>query len=172
MRRSLVVATSIAILLAVPVTALAARETPPEGWTSRLVVTYRDEQGGALPLGMRALRGGARHVVVDLGRPAVPSDLRRFNDPSIVRVEPDRKKYVLETPSDPGYENQWGTSDAAAGANDFSVRAEAAWSFTTGSALLRVAVLDTGITTHTEFSGRLVAGYDFIDDVDVANQVL
>jgi serine protease len=152
-----------------PVTALAAREASPEGWTDRLVVTYHDEQGGALPLGMRALRGGARHVVVDLGRPAVPSDLRRFNDPSILRVEPDRKKFVLETPSDPGYENQWGTSDAGAGASDFSVRAEAAWDLTTGSALLTVAVLDTGITTHTEFSGRLVPGYDFIDDVDVAN---
>ncbi len=169
MRRSFVVATSIAILLVMPVTALASREASPEGWTDRLVVTYRDEQGGALPLGMRALRGGARHVVVDLGRPAVPSDLRRFNDPSILRVEPDRKKFVLETPNDPGYANQWGTSDAGAGANDFSVRAEAAWDLTTGSALLTVAVLDTGITTHTEFSGRLVAGYDFIDDVDVAN---
>lgn len=169
MRRSLVFATSIAILLAMPVTALAAREDSPEGWTDRLVVTYRDVHGGDLPLGVRTLRRGAQHVVVDLGRPAVPSDLRRFNDPSILRVEPDRKKFVLETPSDPEYENQWGTSDAGAGASDFSVRAESAWDLTTGSALLTVAVLDTGITTHTEFSGRLVSGFDFIDDVEVAN---
>ena len=41
--------------------------------------------------------------------------------------------------------------------------------FFTSLPIIVVAVLDTGITAHTEFAGRLVDGYDFIDDVETAN---
>jgi len=45
------------------------------------------------------------------------------------------------------------------------VNAPDAWDMTTGSASVILAVLDSGIdASHAEFSGRLLPGYDFIDD--------
>lgn len=41
----------------------------------------------------------------------------------------------------------------------------AAWETTTGSAGVVIAILDTGLDLgHAEFSGRIVAGYDFVND--------
>jgi thermitase len=45
------------------------------------------------------------------------------------------------------------------------INAPAAWDITTGSPAVIVAVLDSGLAlTHTEFSGRVAPGYDFIND--------
>ena len=51
----------------------------------------------------------------------------------------------------------------------YGVHATTAWDTTTGSAGTVIAVIDTGITAHREFTGRVVAGYDFISDVPTAN---
>lgn len=137
-------------------------EISPTGWTNRLVLTYASPVRGGLPAGVREVRADGRSVVVDLGRRATPADLLRFRDPAIVAVEPDRRVTIALTPSDPSVGSQWDMSDASAGTADYSVRAPGAWDLTTGSGDLVVAVLDTGITTHSEFSGRLVSGYDFV----------
>ena len=152
-----------------PTAPTAAVEVSPPGWTSRLVITYATTLRGALPAGVQAVRADGRRVVVDLGRRATRADLLRFRDPSIIAVEPDRRMQASITPSDPSFTSQWDMSDASAGAADYSVRAPAAWEVTTGSSDLVIAVLDTGITSHSEFSGRTVAGYDFISDSIIGN---
>ncbi|MDO8399993.1 MAG: S8 family serine peptidase, partial [Bradyrhizobium sp.] len=42
-----------------------------------------------------------------------------------------------------------------------------AWNTTNGSGVV-VAVLDTGITTHSDLSANIVGGYDFISDAGMA----
>ena len=158
-----------ALVGALLLNALPARaaESSPENWTNYLVVTYESSARGSLPLGVQAVRREDERVIVDLGRKALPSDLRRFTDDRVARVEPVIKMRAALEPSDPRYGEQWGTEDTRSA--DYSVHAETAWDLTTGSADIVVAVLDTGITVHTEFVGRLVDGYDFIDDVATAN---
>jgi len=72
-------------------------------------------------------------------------------------------------PNDPRLDEQWGTEDQDEADGGYSVRAEGAWAFTTGSDDIRVAVLDTGITAHPELDDRRVSGYDFIGDLETAN---
>lgn len=48
---------------------------------------------------------------------------------------------------------------------DHGIAATRAWTATRGSRTVVVAVLDSGITSHPEFDGQLVDGYDFVSDV-------
>lgn len=61
------------------------------------------------------------------------------------------------------YYSQWalGTSGAA-------IRAPQAWDITTGSSSVVIAIIDTGITSHSDISSKIVPGYDFISDTDMA----
>lgn len=44
-----------------------------------------------------------------------------------------------------------------------------AWAWQTGHPSAVVAVLDTGITSHDDLFGRVLQGYDFVSDVEYAN---
>ncbi len=69
--------------------------------------------------------------------------------------------YVLAAfvPNDPDYNNP------AVVYGPQAINAPAAWDLTQGDADLIVAVLDTGVDlSHPEFAGRLLPGYDFVDD--------
>lgn len=62
---------------------------------------------------------------------------------------------------------QWHTSNVGKynGTSGADINAGAGWILTTGSNNIVVAVLDTGIQAdHPEFIGRLVPGYDFVND--------
>ena len=83
--------------------------------------------------------------------------------PEVAYAEPDHILYPSLTPNDPLYTNQWSLFE------NWGIDLPAAWDITTGSSSIVVAVIDTGITNHAEFSGRTVPGYDFIGDVQVAN---
>jgi len=71
-------------------------------------------------------------------------------------VEPDRRMHALLTPNDTNFGSQWDLTDPTGGVNQTG-----AWDIATGNGV-RVAVIDTGITPHTDLTGQTVGGYDFI----------
>jgi serine protease len=80
--------------------------------------------------------------------------LRR--EPVVTRIEPNYILWPAAVPDDPFYDNQWHYE---------LINLPDAWDQTTGADDLVVAVIDTGLLLdHPEFSGRLIAGFDFISD--------
>ncbi|HEY5849921.1 MAG TPA: S8 family serine peptidase [Lysobacter sp.] len=83
-------------------------------------------------------------------------------DPSVEYVEVDKLNKPLLTPNDTRYSEQWGYSGT------YGIKANQAWDVTNGSGAV-VAVLDTGITSHSDLSANILPGYDFIIDTAVSN---
>ena len=86
---------------------------------------------------------------------------------SIERVEPDAQATHSLIPDDPYLSYQWSLRDTTTfpgSANLFP-----AWDVTQGSSTTVVAVVDTGVRPNSEFSSRLLPGYDFVSDPLVAN---
>jgi serine protease len=125
------------------------------------------------------LRGGKSVGVEHLRRLAVGADVIRADarldrvdaetlmrklaaDPNVEYVEVDRLNTVRLTPNDTRYSEQWGYSGT------YGIKANQAWDVTNGAGSV-VAVLDTGITNHSDLSANLLPGYDFINDTSVSN---
>ena len=97
--------------------------------------------------------------------------------PGVVSAEPDGIAHAdAAAPNDPCWPGsspcadgigQWDLREGTTAAT-YGIDLLGAWDRTRGAGVT-VAVLDTGITTHPEFSGQTVAGYDFIADLAVAN---
>ena len=87
----------------------------------------------------------ARQVLVAFARNA-----------AVEYVEPDRIMRASLTPNDTNYGSQWDLTDPTGG-----VRMPSAWDISSGSGI-KVAVIDTGITPHSDLTGQIVGGYDFI----------
>jgi len=85
-------------------------------------------------------------------------------DPDIEYAQIDARMHALSAlPDDPRLPTlQWDMLDTAAGVNG-----PAAWAHSTGEGVV-VAVLDTGVVPHPDLQPNLVAGYDFIDSVELA----
>lgn len=99
-------------------------------------------------------------------------------DPEVEYVEIDRRMRAHAAPNDPLYAANPANSPAAgqwylrapAGELVASIDAERAWGITNGSADIVVAVLDTGVRPeHPDLAGKLLPGYDFISDANIAN---
>ncbi|MGW9440553.1 S8 family peptidase [Streptomyces sp. NPDC055607] len=83
-------------------------------------------------------------------------------DPDVAYVVPDRRVYATAVdPAEYGY--QWDLYETTAGMN-----VPSAWKQATGKGVT-VAVIDTGITKHSELSAKLLPGYDFISNTWTAN---
>ncbi|GAB3360906.1 S8 family peptidase [Lysobacter tyrosinilyticus] len=82
-------------------------------------------------------------------------------DPNVEYVEVDKLNTPLLTPNDTRYSEQWGYSGT------YGIKANQAWDVTTGTGVV-VAVLDTGITNHSDLNANILPGYDFIGDTDVS----
>jgi putative cell wall-binding protein len=95
--------------------------------------------------------GRTRDVHVKPGTEAMEA-ARLGQRPDVVVVEPDHVRHALRVPNDPGYSLQWSHTVA---------RAPAAWDVTTGSASVRVAVIDTGVdATHPDLAPNVVKQAD------------
>ena len=78
-------------------------------------------------------------------------------------------------PNDSLYSNQWdhdnrrqaiqyGTGDLV-GTADCDLDTDVAWDITTGNPDVVIAIIDTGVDLdHNEFKGRIIEGYDFVDN--------
>ena len=79
--------------------------------------------------------------------------------PEVVFAEPN---YLLQAdliPNDTNWTVQYAPQN---------VNAPAAWDITTGNSNVVLAILDSGIDlTHTEFAGRLLPGYDFVENDNI-----
>lgn len=99
-----------------------------------------------------------------LGRADAEALMQRLAaDPAVEYVEVDQKMYPALTPNDTYYNShQWHYFESAGG-----IRANQAWDQANGSGVV-VAVLDTGITNHSDLDANILPGYDFISDSGVA----
>ena len=187
-RIALVAALSITAVTAVALAAPAgaaprgtAEPAPADGsMTDQVIVTYLQSGGrlGAAELAAdaginsRSLRPlGATAEVVKLAQPLGGRDLETVMDrlakrPGVARVEADQVMHTLT--NDSLYGDQWDLTDpAVSGVSGINV--EAAWSITTGSTGVRVAVIDTGYVDHADLQGRFIGGYDFVSDSRIGN---
>ena len=101
----------------------------------------------------------------------VPEDVaasvatRLSADPAVEYAEPDRLQRPLYVPNDSLYGQQWNLFEDAGG-----VRLPDAWDEERGAADIVIALLDSGILNHSDLApARLVPGFDFISDPDIAN---
>lgn len=102
---------------------------------------------------------------------ALAQALRRLRQhPEVQSVEPDvRVKRLATTPNDPDFASQQFHLQTPSPGQLGAINMPAAWDITTGSPVT-VAVLDTGVRfSHPELQGRLLPGYDFVAEVDMAN---
>ncbi|HVF10488.1 MAG TPA: S8 family serine peptidase, partial [Abditibacteriaceae bacterium] len=92
-----------------------------------------------------------------------------YESPEVIFAHPDfiwplRKRIE---PNDPFFAQQWHLFNVAQGGGTVGadIKAPAAWDITRGSPDITVAVIDDGVdTAHPEFQGKLVPGYDFVDN--------
>jgi serine protease len=96
--------------------------------------------------------------------------------PGVAYAEPDLIAHAdAAPPNDPCWNGsapcadaigQWDLREGTT-ATTYGIDLLGAWDRTQGSGV-RVAVLDTGITTHTDLSGQTVAGYDFVASLAIS----
>ena len=162
--------------------ALQADKTDAAAWQRARLQRVIHDTGIAAAL---RPQGRAAHVL-DLGRSLSPAEteaiLARLRaSPEVAWAEPNDRESAQQntTPSDPffaGTDGQWwlhpvGGTDALT--IDARLRGvpgmQRAWSLTTGSAAVPVAVLDTGVTAHPELQGVWLPGADMVSDPVMAN---
>lgn len=84
----------------------------------------------------------------------------------IVLAEPDLGFHPLVAVNDPLFPYQWalkntGSPQQGWGTPGADIEAEAAWSITTGSPSIKIAILDSGVDTlHPDLKPNLLPGYD------------
>ncbi|MCT9625635.1 S8 family peptidase [Pseudarthrobacter equi] len=115
---------------------------------------------------MRATATGAQ--VVKTGKSLQGADTDTFlaalrSSPDVAYAEPDTVvQAAAGAPNDPGYPSQWGLWDEAAG-----IRVPGAWDISRGEGAV-VAVVDSGITYHSDLAANILPGYDMMSNADWA----
>ncbi len=80
--------------------------------------------------------------------------------PGVLYAEPNYTAQALDViPNDPGWANQY---------NLVAIRAPQGWDLSTGSSAITIAIVDSGVDMgHPDLAGKLVPGYDFVDNDSV-----
>jgi len=122
----------------------------------------------ALPAGLHALK------VERLPGESFAEQLARVRaDSEVEFAEPDRRRFPHALPSDPLYTGQWYLQNRVDAPS--AVHAEAAWDSGTGDAGVVIAIIDTGVLfdhpdlKRANLGGRILPGYDFIENAAAAN---
>ena len=143
-----------------------------------ILVKFRSTTSWAAVAGIHAARGTrVLEVIESLGveRLAIPADRSVAEmvdlyaaDPGCEYAEPN---YIGEggvfVPDDTSFGFQWHLDNTGqtGGTPDADIDAIDGWETSRGHASIRLAVLDTGIDSdHPEFTGRLLPGYDFVNE--------
>jgi serine protease len=133
------------------------------GSTAEREKTYA-EVSSAASIPVREIKVTASDAkVVKAGRKLSVEESRRVldsiaADDTVASVEPDVLMHPSFTPNDTYYSKQWALSDPNVG-----IRVPSVWDKTTGAGQI-VAVIDTGITAHSDLNANVIAGYDMIAD--------
>ncbi|MCL6270940.1 S8 family serine peptidase [Sansalvadorimonas sp. 2012CJ34-2] len=158
----------------------AAEKTTPADKTNRLIVKYAipvdpvksvndpliAQAAGGRILSIRIASSGAN--VVDLGLHKSVDEMRALADevekqPGVLYAEPDLIMVHQEVPNDDRYNEQWHYFEPAGGIN-----LPEAWDMVTTVNPVVVAVIDTGVRPHADLVENMLPGYDFIADIDTA----
>lgn len=194
-RRLLVAATSLALAAFAPLALQATDRLNLGGLQSapthdRFIVKYRDGSAARASTAAvdSALRSSAARIAVGGSEQLRVEHLRRMThgadvvrtsrkldradaeslmrqiaaDPDVEFVEVDKLNQAFWTPNDPRFSSQYGFGTGPGG-----IRATQAWDVTRGAGAV-VAVLDTGIASHSDLNANILPGYDFIIDPTVA----
>ena len=126
-----------------------------------------DKLAGALPARAHHVRRmGIGSDVVTTERKLNANEAKAFmramaSDPNVEYVEPDREMSGTMVPNDPEYVNQWGLSSNLKPGNAMvGIRAEGAFDSANGAGAV-IAVIDNGVTGHSDLNAHILPGYDF-----------
>lgn len=129
-------------------------------------------------LPVRSVGEAGRAALIRLTKPMRGEELdramRRLRlHPDVAWVEPDVLEPHQLEPTDPLWTGQWHLREPGDVPGNFQPSAmnlPPAWTLSTGAAATVVAVVDTGVRfSHPDLAGRLLAGYDFVSELSVAN---
>jgi serine protease len=141
-----------------------------EGQDGSAVDTKLTRLSAALPSRARHLRRmGIGADVVTTEHKLNASDAKAFmrgiaSDPNVEYVEPDSTMTAQLVPNDPLYTQQWHLHSNLAPTttpDDPGIRASGAWDIATGTGQV-IAVVDNGVTVHSDLNANLLNGYDFV----------
>mgnify|MGYP003314972386 CR=1 FL=1 len=104
--------------------------------------------------------------------------MEKHDDVETVNLNYRAEAYTI--PNDPYYSSQWGHENTGqavtpngntVGTVDSDTDTDLAWDITQGSEDITIAIIDTGVNgNHEEFQGKMVPGYDFVDnDTDASD---
>lgn len=138
-----------------------------EGRSTSAVQSRLDRLAGAFPARARHVRRmGIGSDVVTTERKLNGQDARSFmravaSDPNVEYIEADTEMSATMVPNDPEYGKQWGmTSNQKPGVTTAGIRAESAWDMANGAGTV-IAVVDNGVTSHSDLNANMLPGYDF-----------
>lgn len=120
------------------------------------------DMGGELVDWLAPLRTAKVRMAGTVNAASVQSRVAQAaNNPQVVVVE-------IDLPVEGTYEiNDPDALDENKSYTTALLNLQSAWDYTTGSISVTIAVLDTGIAhAHPEFTGRILAGYDVVNDDD------
>jgi serine protease len=122
-------------------------------------LAYGFDQGG----GLHTLRLAKRLTNSEVQAIAAQLEL----DPRVAHAEPDRMMRALIEPNDELYWRQWDLLPVAG--LTYGANLPEAWDIEKGDPSIAIAVVDTGYRPHVDLAGRFLPGYDFVHDIEVAN---